>query len=169
MLREKNGFIKKISLLLVLLIVIGSTNLFAGNDPILDPKGLTNYDPLRISSLETDLDVGESKTKTIYANKPYNWTGVRLIEGQTYKFTVGSPEWNNGIRQTTAEGYSDEANPLSLGPNYKRRFPTYNWMALVGSLYTYQDKYSYTGKSLEIGLGRTWKATKTGFSCSLRK
>jgi hypothetical protein len=163
MLSVKNSLIKKTSLLLVLLFVVSSSNLFAGNDQKLNSKWLANYNLIWTSYFADDLAVGESKTKTIYANKLYNWTSVKLIEGQTYKFSVGSPEWNNGVRQTTAEGYSDDANPLSLSPNYKRRFPSYNWMALVGSLYTYQDKYSYTGKSFVIGMGRTWKATKTGF------
>lgn len=163
MLRAKNSLVKKMSLLLVLLFVISSTDLFARDDQELNPIGFANHNPLWTNNFADDLAVGESKTKTIYANKLYNWTSVKLIEGQTYRFSVGSPEWNNGVRQTTAEGYSDDSNPLSLSPNYKRRFPSYNWMALVGSLYTYEDKYSYTGKSFVIGMGRTWKATKTGF------
>lgn len=106
------------------------------------------------------LALNESKTVTISANKDYNWTGVKLINGQTFKFTVGSPAWNNGVRETDAEGY--EGNIVFPGTG-DRRYPNYRWMALVGALYTYEDKYSYTGKSFLIAKGRTWKATKTGF------
>jgi hypothetical protein len=109
------------------------------------------------------LALNASKTITVYANKDYNWTGVKLINGQTYKFTVGSPEWNNGVKETDAEGYPDLQNPPWAKLYGPRRFTSHNWMALIGSLYTYQDKYSYTGTSFIIGKGRTWKATKSGF------
>jgi len=153
--------ITKISIFFILSLLIGVTNLFAG---VYGVSQIRSAGAIPIWSnylVDETLSVNESKTKTIYANKPYNWVSVKLIEGQTYKFTVGSPEWNNSIKQTTAEGYPDSQNPPN--PYGPRRFPAYNWMELVGSLYTHQDKYSYTGKSFVIGMGRTWKATKTGF------
>lgn len=119
--------------------------------------------PAYISPMEfimaDTLALNASKTVTVYANKEHNWTGVKLINGQTFKFTVGSPEWNNGPVETDAEGYLMPVTP----PGWVLRFPSYRLMALVGSLYTYQDKYSYTGTSFLIAKGRTWKATKTGF------
>jgi hypothetical protein len=157
MLNKAKGLVIKFTMLFLLTFAIGASNLFAGDFKLWAAES----NPIWTNYFADTLDVGESKTKTIHANERYNWTGVKLIEGQTYKFTVGSPEWNNNIKETNAEGYPDRENiPLPHGP---RRFPAYNWMALLGSLYTYQDKYSYTGKTIIIGLGRTWKATKTGF------
>lgn len=126
------------------------------------PGSVFSLEPLYGSSeflLANTLAVNESKTVTVSANKEHNWTGVKLINGQTFKFTVGSPAWNNGSIETDAEGYLMPVTP----PGWVLRFPNHRVMALVGSLYTYQDKYSYTGTSFLIAKGRTWKATKTGF------
>lgn len=141
--------------------------LLAATPPIADEGGARNVmgtpHPSFGPVADDTLALNASKSVTIRANEPYNWTGVKLVSGKVYKFTVGSPEWNNGVKETDAEGYPDLQNPpwnKLYGPP---RFQSYNWMALVGSLYTYQDKYSYTGTSLLIAKGRTWRATKTGY------
>ncbi|MGQ0542257.1 MAG: hypothetical protein ACT4O9_10480 [Blastocatellia bacterium] len=157
--KTKRNVRKKLSLLALFFVIGGSIGMRDGNamgSPNL--LGITEGTIFKGVFAET-LNVGESRTKTIRADLKFNWTGVKLINGQTYKFIVGSPEWNNGVKETDAEGY--EGNIVFPGTG-ERRYPNYRWMALVGALFTYDDQYSYTGKSFLIAKGRTWKATKTG-------
>ena len=124
---KNNNAIKKMSMLFLALFLMGSTNLFARDFQIVSSE----FNQSWTNHLFADtLEVNESKTKTIHANEPYNWTNVKLIDGQTYRFTVGSPAWNNAGVVTDAEGYSHHG--IFAPP---RRFPSHNWMALVGSLY----------------------------------
>jgi hypothetical protein len=107
-----------------------------------------------------DLAVGETRTMTIRANEPYNYTHIRLVEGKKYKFTVGSPEWNNGLKLTDAGGYDDRGPYASM-----RRHLAYKSMALVGEIHA-QDRnpLTWSGKKFLIGLGRdSYTAAATGY------
>jgi hypothetical protein len=138
MLKVEKSLISKIAICFVLLFVVGLQSLWA----------------------ET-LEVGESKTVTIYANRPYNYTHIYLQKDKKYKFTVSSPAWNNGIRETDAGGYvgTDTYNDSF------RRHPEYKMMALVGEIYTYDNsETTWTGYSLLIGLGRSsYTVPKAGY------
>jgi hypothetical protein len=111
------------------------------------------------------LAVGESRTVTISAKKTYNWLQVATMpggagSGYKYKFTVGSREWNNGLRETTAAGYTDATTIL------RPRFPQYKWMALVGAVYTDNelDRGHLTDSQFLIGNGRDqWIPFRSGW------
>ena len=106
-------------------------------------------DPLKMAAELNSLKVGESKTVTVSALEREVKTGVRLVSGNTYKFTVASPAWNNANIVTDAGGY-ETSTPGIL------RFPEYKVMALVGEIPS-------ADKHFLIGLGRTWTATATGY------
>ena len=98
------------------------------------------------------LSLNESKTMTVYAKAAVNASGIKLVAGKKYRFTVGSPEWNNGSRETTAAGYSDSSP--------SRRWPDYKMMELVGEIFN--DDGTSTGKHFRIGMGREYTAAATG-------
>lgn len=129
------------------------------------PFDLSNIRPGVIEPFQSpNLEVNESRTFTIYANKTYNWinvgSGVDLFSGPKYRLTVGSREWNNGSRETTAAGYTDSLTLL------KPRFPQYKWMALVGALYTENklDRGHIADTQFLIGNGRdSWVPFRSGW------
>lgn len=99
------------------------------------------------------LEVGQSRTKTIRADRMFNWLHIGVYPGQKYRFTVASPEWNNGSRETTAAGYSGS----SWIPGIDRRFPQYRWMALVAAVYGDDEREStyLHDSAFLIGSGRS--------------
>jgi len=110
------------------------------------------------------LTLNESKSITVRANEPYNYTGIKAIDGQRYRFSVGSPEWNNGLKETNAGGYND------TGPYANtRRHLDYKTMALVVEFFNSdRNPAAYSGKKILIGLGpREWTATTTGYMVAL--
>jgi hypothetical protein len=114
--------------------------------------------PKLTTLLPGELEVGQSVTRDIHAREAYNYTGVYMRQGQKFEFTTASREWNNGGRETTAEGYP--GGPLDA----LRRHPEYHVMALVGEVFSQNgNPLSYTGKYFKIGNDRTWTATQSGF------
>ncbi len=114
------------------------------------------------STLQTlhpnELEVGQSKTKNVKAKEAYNYMNIYIRQGQKFEFSTESPEWNNGDRETTANGY--EGNVLDIG----RRHADLKVMALVGEIFNENNNpLAYSGTYLRIGTSRTWTATKTGF------
>ncbi len=110
------------------------------------------------------LALNESKTFSVRANEPYNYTGIKAIEGHKYKFTVASPGWNNGLKETDAGGYND------TGPYANtRRHMDYKTMALVVEFHSSdRNPLAYIGRKMLIGLGpREWKASVTGYMVAL--
>jgi hypothetical protein len=105
------------------------------------------------------LNVGQSKTVTVHAGDRDTITHIFVQKDKTYKFTVGSPAWNNGPIETTAAGYAD-SSPLAALVRHRN----YNTMALVGEIWSVDDSpSSYTNTSFLIGMGRTWTASRSGF------
>ncbi len=156
----KNNSVAKISLLSVLLFVISSTTLVAGNTPELNQTRLGKYYEIGTPYFADDLDVGESKEVTIRANDPYNFTHIYLRKDKKYKFTIGSPAWNNGVKETDAGGYNSSAPYAST-----RRHTEYKMMALVGEIFSDDNNMiAYTGTKLLIGLGRaSYTAPRSGY------
>lgn len=110
------------------------------------------------------LDLNESKSFTIRANEPYNYTGIKAIEGQKYRFTVSSPAWNNGLKETDAGGYND------TGPYANtRRHLDYKTMALVVEFFSSdRNPAAYMQRKLLVGMGpREWTASLTGYMVAL--
>lgn len=82
---------------------------------------------------------------TVKAKEPYNYTGIYLRQGQKFGFSVASPEWNNGSRETTANGY--EGTLLDAA----RRHPDLKMMALVGEIFSRNNNpLAYTQTYLTI-------------------
>jgi len=116
-----------------------------------------NCPPLH-NLLPGELEVGQSKTRTVKAKEAYNYSGIYMRQGQKFEFSVTSPEWNNGAKETTANGY--EGSWLDAG----RRHPDLKVMALVGEIFSQNNNpLTYTGTYFRIGTVRTWTAAKTGF------
>lgn len=103
-----------------------------------------------------ELEIGEVRTKSIYANKEYNYTSAYLREGQKFEFTTESIEWNNGSRETTCNGYPGGLTDIL------RRHNDLNMMVLTGEIF---DKLTsdYSGTYFKIGCSKTYTATKSGF------
>jgi hypothetical protein len=138
MLKVKNNLVTKIAVLFVLMFVVGSSSLFADA-----------------------LDVGESKTITIHANDPYNYAHIYLQKDKKYKFTVGSPAWNNGSYETDAGGYLSDIPQIMQF----RRHKDFKLMALTGEFFSSDNNpTAYTGTYFLIGIGRSsYTAPKSGF------
>jgi hypothetical protein len=110
------------------------------------------------------LALNESKSITVRANEPYNYTGIKAIEGQRYRFTVASPAWNNGVKETDAGGYNDSGPYANT-----RRHLDYKTMALVVEFHSQnRNPVAYMGRKMLIGLGpREWTASVTGYMVAL--
>jgi hypothetical protein len=149
MLKVERNLMTKAAMLFVLVFVIGTVSLFAGDySPGSTNQFLANY-------FADGLSVGESKTVTVHANKMLNPTAIYISYGMKYKFTVASPEWNNGSRETTAAGYDSSS---------LRRHPDAKLMELVADLTLDNAGLSYTGKYVRIGMGKSsWTATGSGW------
>jgi hypothetical protein len=106
-----------------------------------------------------ELEIGESKSFNISANKAYNFTGIYMRTGQTFSFTTASPGWNNGSTETDCNGYAGSILDAA------RRHPDLNVMALTGELFNENNNtLSYNGHYFRIGCGpRTHTVTKSGF------
>lgn len=105
------------------------------------------------------LTLGESRTVTVQANEPNNFSHIYLVKGRKYRFTVGSPAWNNGAIETNAGGYSS-TDSLALA----RRHPDYKLMALVGEIHAFDNKVSPTAAKFLVGLGRaSYTAAESGW------
>jgi hypothetical protein len=136
----------------------GSSSLSNGDIAGINSMYPNNNCPPLTNLLPGELEVGQSKTKTIKAKEPYNYTGIYLRQGQKFEFSVTSLEWNNGNKETTANGY--EGSWMDAG----RRHPDLKMMALVGEIFSQNNNpMSYTGTYFRIGTSRTWTATKSGF------
>lgn len=104
-----------------------------------------------------ELAVGQSKTTNISANKVHDLTGIFMRANQRFYFSVTSPEWNNGSRETTAAGYDGSLFDQC------RRYTDLKMMSLVGEIFEQNNASSFTGTHLGIGMSRTWTATRTGY------
>lgn len=104
-----------------------------------------------------ELDIGESITTNVSANKMHDLTGVYVRSGQKIQFTTASPAWQNGNKETNCNGYAGSILDAA------RRHPDLDMMVLVGEIFSQNNTSSYTGTYFKIGCSRTWTATKTGF------
>jgi len=140
-------------------INFGTTKVYSSGDvqgvngmyPV--PKPCATLAPM----LPGEFNVGETKSFTISANKLFNGTGVYIRAGQKFQFTTSNGSWNNGNRATDCNGY--EGNILDAA----RRHPDLKMMTMVGEIFTENNATAYTGTYFNIGCGKTWTATKTGF------
>lgn len=150
---------KTIKAIFTIAIIAGATSVAAANVPrtIFSPDPAYSIGNLLFADT---LAMNESKSITVRANEPWNYTGIKAIEGQKYRFTVASPGWNNGLKETDADGYND------TGPyGNTRRHIDYKTMALVVEFHSQNaNPITYTGRKILVGKGpREWKASVTGY------
>lgn len=109
--------------------------------------------------VQYELGIGESRTFDVYAARPWNFPSIFVRENQRFSFSVSSPEWNNGLRETTAAGY-----PIGFGdmPRVENR----NMMALIGqTCHINKDESTcFTNTKFLVGSGRdSWTASSPSF------
>jgi len=87
------------------------------------------------------LAVDESHTSTVFSELKYNWSGVMLEAGCTYRFIVSSGErWKDGdIEECGPDGWSSKQLPwyresIVEAFEHKRRHPRANWFEIIGAL-----------------------------------
>lgn len=147
MLKNAVGSMAKLSTVFGVWLLVGSAAALATE--------VFEYPEPSAFSSEGGLAPGESKTVTVRANTPNNRTDIYVSYGMKYKFTVSSPEWNNGSKETTAAGYES----ASL-----RRHPDAKLMELVADVTNDRNATVYSGKYVRIGMGRSsWTAPISGW------
>lgn len=84
--------------------------------------------------------VGDDASFTVRAADQYNWSGVRLRKGQTYRFDIaGDEQWQDADISCGPSGWTSEELPWYKEAfvrkfEDKRRVPEANWFELIGSL-----------------------------------
>jgi hypothetical protein len=78
------------------------------------------------------LNIGESITVTIHANKVWNYTNIHLIQGQRYQLSVDlNDQWIDGTVTCNADGF----DKWWLKPfEWSKRVSGEKWFKLIGSL-----------------------------------
>jgi len=101
------------------------------------------------------LAIGESHKCEVMAKPKYNWTGVTLVQGASYTYTVEDGDtWKDKKTDCGPEGWETEDLPWYLEGGFHlaerfRRFPKANWFALVGAHDDEDDELFLIGKSNE--------------------
>ncbi len=86
------------------------------------------------------LAIGEAATFPVRAADRYNWSGLRLEKGATYRFDVpDNQKWQDATISCGADGWTSEQLPWYKEGVIKhfeneRRLPVANWFELVGAL-----------------------------------
>ena len=97
-------------------------------------------DTIHPSAEPKQLQVDESHTCIVFAEKRYNWTGVRLQQGEEYIFSIpADARWKDASIECGPSGWATEDLPwykegiVNLLEKH-RRLEDANWFALVGAL-----------------------------------
>jgi hypothetical protein len=99
--------------------------------------------------------VGDTHTFPVYAPQKWNWSGVKLQQGCSYRFDIADNEhWMDGEIQCGPNGWrSDELPWYKEGIvellEVKRRCPEANWFELIGALGDADDRLFPIGKGGE--------------------
>ena len=123
-------------------------------------RKVENGDQVHPSAEITVLGPGESHTCNVRSALHYNWSGVRLQKGATYKIEVpdGQSWLDDGI-ECGPDGWSTDQLPWLKEKIAKlfednRRMPDANWFELIGALGDEDDDL------FRIGNGTDYVATK---------
>jgi hypothetical protein len=139
----------------------------ADTDPLASVSA--NFDPVRNKRRPTGpgdryhptavarrLAVGERATFPVRAADLYNWSGVRLEGGASYRVEVpGDQRWIDGGIDAGADGWATESLGWFKEAVVKhfekdRRLPTANWFALVASVDDEERDLFHVGKGAEF-------------------
>lgn len=79
------------------------------------------------------IDVGHTAYVCVYAGERWNDSGIDVVSGQIYNFTVPAGEtWTNSRKICGAEGYPSD---LLMRPwEAFRRVPEAKWLQLIGTI-----------------------------------
>ncbi len=86
---------------------------------------------------EVELKIGESKRIEVCACRPWNQSGIKVIEGQQYAFNIiKTMDWIDGsVRSDPIEGWQGGFyKTMGFLSAYLKRSDQANWYALVGSI-----------------------------------
>jgi uncharacterized protein (DUF2235 family) len=87
-----------------------------------------------------ELEVGGDARFTVRAADQYNWSGVRLEKGRTYRFDIDAQQrWQDDEISCGPSGWTSDQLPwykehIVRAFEDKRRVPDANWFELIGSL-----------------------------------
>lgn len=107
------------------------------------------------TALGVELQPGDPETFHVYAKEHYSWTGIRLVKGATYSFTVADDQsWIDKQIKCGADGWTSRELPwikerFAEWYEDRRRVPKANWFELIGSLDDDGDDFFRIGKSLQ--------------------
>ena len=105
----------------------------------------------------TEMRVGEPHTFPVIAERPWNASGLRLVEGGRYRFQVSEVENWQDERLPATPGEGIPAVPLLLRIfGWLRRFRGANWYTLVGTI------GQRSNRSFLIGSGGEQRALASG-------
>ena len=94
------------------------------------------------------MEVGESTTKTILANKKWNDTQIRLVAGEEYHFKA-SGQWKDWTIVCDEDGHTSP-NPLLRASERFRRVPKERWFAVIGTIQQNEDTSFRIGVEAKI-------------------
>jgi hypothetical protein len=88
---------------------------------------------LRESAAAVSMKIGETRYVCVHANNPWNDSGIDVISGQIYNFTVPTGEtWTDSGKICGANGYRSD---LLMRPwEAFRRAPEAKWLQLIGTI-----------------------------------
>jgi T6SS, Phospholipase effector Tle1-like, catalytic domain len=110
------------------------------NCPGWEKSCLSEYQTSALRSLAR-LDVDESVTVTVFANQKYSRSGVLLVPGEKYFFTVDlGQQWFDSSIACTPEGWDRDNEDLGIIQSWlikskedERRCPQANWFEVIGT------------------------------------
>jgi hypothetical protein len=77
--------------------------------------------------------IGQTAYVPVYANKLWNDSGVDVVSGQVFSFTVPvGEEWSGWQKPCSANGYGSSCFVKPWEPF--RRVPKVNWLQLIGTI-----------------------------------
>lgn len=100
------------------------------------------------------MEIGQTAQMTIFANAPWNDTGVDLEQGAVYQLTAEG-EWFDAWVKSDADGYDSKGWPQQHFES-ALRLPTARWFCLVGAIERELDA------AFQIGCSRAVAAPSSG-------
>lgn len=125
-----------------------SENMDVERDP---RRKIGKNDNIHPSALPIELKVGQSHECEVLAKTQYNWSGIKLLEGGQYKFSVPEGDaWEDGNITCGPQGWDSEQVPwyeegILKFIESRRRMQDANWFALIGALGDEDEDLFYIG------------------------
>ena len=129
------------------------------------PRRVHPKDRFHPSALGRELAVGEKASFTVRAPERFNWSGVRLIGGGHYAFTLAQGQkWTDRDIVCGPEGWRSETLPwlkerVANAVESRRRCPQANWFELIGAIGEDDKRLFRIGRG---GSEATYRAPRSG-------